>query len=74
MSLNPAKILGVPGGELKVGAPADITVVDPDLEWQVRAEDFLSKSINSPFVGWKMKGKAIATFLDGEIKRPDKSA
>ncbi len=74
MSLNPAKILGVPGGELKVGAPADVTVVDPDLEWQVKAEDFLSKSVNSPFIGWKMKGKTIATFVDGEIKSSGEAA
>jgi dihydroorotase len=74
MSLNPASILGVTGGELRVGSPADITIVNPDLEWQVRTEDFFSKSVNSPFVGWKMKGKAIATFVEGEIKRPVKAA
>jgi len=74
MSLSPAKILGVPGGELKPGAPADITVIDPDLEWEVRAEGFFSKSVNSPFVGWRMKGKAVATFVEGKVKSPNIAA
>jgi dihydroorotase len=65
MSLNPAKILGIPKGTLQIGADADITVVDPEVPWTVSANDFHSKSKNSPYIGWELFGKAAAVFVGG---------
>jgi len=65
MSLNPARILGIPKGTLQVGADADITVVDPDVKWTVSADQFHSKSKNSPYIGWELFGKASAVFVGG---------
>ena len=67
MSTNPARIINQPLGRLKVGGPADITVFDPSLEWTYRAADGRSKSRNSPFDGWKLKGAATATIVAGKI-------
>lgn len=68
MSTNPAAILRVPGGNLKEGSEADITVIDPALEWTVDVKAFRSKSRNSPFQGWCLRGKAILTIVGGEIR------
>jgi dihydroorotase len=65
MSLNPAKILNIPKGTLQIGADADITVVDPDVKWTVSANDFHSKSKNSPYIGGELFGKASAVFVGG---------
>jgi len=67
MSLNPAKILGIDRGTLKPGAIADITLIDPDLEWVVDAEKLASKSKNSPWLGQTMQGKAVYTIVGGRI-------
>jgi len=67
MSTNPAQILGLKGGSLKVGDPADITIIDLEKEWKVKPSQFKSKSRNTPFGGWILKGKAIATIVGGEI-------
>ena len=66
MSTNPAKILGLEGG-LNIGQPADITIIDPDKYYQVDAEKFQSLSRNTPFDGWKMRGKAVCTVVGGKI-------
>jgi len=63
----PARILGVEGGALTVGKPADITVVDPDLEWVVDANTFQTNSRNTPFHGWTLKGRAVLTMLGGRV-------
>jgi dihydroorotase len=68
LSTNPARILGVPGGRLQVGAPADITLLDPDRPWTVDVEQFKSKSRNSPFHGREMTGRAMMTMVGGEVK------
>jgi len=65
MSLNPAKILGIPKGTLQIGADADVTVVDPDAQWTVSPDDFHSKSKNSPYIGWELLGRASAVFVGG---------
>jgi dihydroorotase len=52
MSTNPAGILGLPLGTLKPGAPADVTVFDPEAAWEIDPGDFMSKSANTPFSGW----------------------
>ncbi len=67
MSSNPAKILGIPGGSLAVGNPADITIIDPDKKWVVDPQSFASKGRNTPFRGWRLRGKAYATIVGGEV-------
>ncbi len=66
MSLNPGLILGV-GTRLEEGECADITVVDLNKEYTVRVADFLSKSKNSPYDGWNLKGSVVHTIVDGRI-------
>jgi dihydroorotase len=75
MSTNPARIINQPVGRLAVGASADITVFDPNLEWTYRVAESRSKSRNSPFDGWKLKGAATATIVAGKIvyRRPTDS-
>ena len=67
MSVNPAALLRLEAGTLAVGAIADITVIDPNLEWTVAPEKFLSKSRNTPFAGMRLKGRAVLTIVAGEI-------
>jgi dihydroorotase len=67
MSCNPANILGLGRGTLNPGAPADITVVDPDREWPVTVEGLASKSKNSPWLGTTMKGCAAYTIVGGKV-------
>jgi len=67
LSGNPARILNLPGGNLSAGMPADVTVINPDLEFEYHEEDVVSKSKNSPFLGWKLKGRAVLTMVDGKI-------
>ena len=67
MSCNPSNILGFDRGTLKAGSVADITVIDPACEWTVEADKLSSKSKNSPFLGWKLKGAASATVLAGKV-------
>ncbi len=68
MSCNPSNILALDRGTLKVGAAADITVIDPSFEWVVEADKLASKSKNSPWLGHKMKGAAVATVVAGNLK------
>lgn len=68
MSYNPAKILGLEGGELQEGAVADITVVDLNEKYTVDSSKFLSKGKNTPFNGFEVYGKILYTIVDGEIK------
>jgi dihydroorotase len=67
MSVNPAALLRLEAGTLAVGAIADVTVIDPNLEWTVAPEKFLSKSRNTPFAGMRLKGSAVLTIVAGEI-------
>jgi len=68
LSTLPARILGISRGTLRPGAVADITVIDPDLEWRVDTTTFQSKSRNSPFDGWTLRGRAVATIVGGRVK------
>jgi dihydroorotase len=69
MSAGPARLLSLKGkGTLAPGADADVTVIDPDLEWEFRPEDVLSKSKNSPFLGWKLRGRAAVTICGGRVR------
>ncbi len=63
----PARILQLSKGTLRAGADADVTVIDPDRQWVFRAEESASRSKNSPFSGWTLKGKAILTIVGGNI-------
>jgi dihydroorotase len=65
LSSNPARLLGVPGGSLSVGQPADITVLAPDLRVRVAARELRSKSKNTPFDGWELRGGVAATVVGG---------
>lgn len=67
MSCAPARILDLPGGSLKPGGPAHVTVIDPDAEYEITPEFFRSKSHNSPFLGMKAKGRAALTLVDGQV-------
>ncbi|MFW6147394.1 MAG: dihydroorotase [Thermodesulfobacteriota bacterium] len=67
LSCNPAGILSIRGGSLAEGKEADLTVIDLNREYVVAEEDFKSKSHNSPFIGWSMKGKAMLTMVGGRI-------
>jgi dihydroorotase len=65
LSTNPARILNVPGGSLAEGAIADITVLAPDLPVTVEPATFRSKSRNTPFGGWQLRGGIAATIVGG---------
>jgi len=65
LSTGPARVLGIPGGTLKAGSVADVTVFHPDEEVTIRAAAFRSRSRNTPFDGWKLHGRPVATFLEG---------
>ena len=65
LSVNPARILRVPGGSLTPGAPADITILAPDLAVTVDARALRSKSKNTPFDGWTLRGGVAATIVGG---------
>jgi len=67
MSLNPARLLKLPGGRLCEGGPADVTVIDPNLQWDVTPAEFLSRSRNTPFTGRRLKGMAVLTIVRGEV-------
>jgi len=67
MSTAPARVFNLPGGTLKVGGPADVTVFDPGEEWVVDPRTFLSKSRNTPFAGWKLKGRPRYTIVGGIV-------
>jgi dihydroorotase len=65
LSTGPARVLNLPGGTLKAGSPADVTVFHPDEKATIRAASFRSRSRNTPFDGWKLRGHPVATFLEG---------
>lgn len=65
MSRSPARAFRLPGGDLKVGGPADVTILDLGAEWVVDSAAFLSKSRNTPFEGWELKGRAVRTIVGG---------
>lgn len=67
MSVNPARILGIPGGTLREGANADVVLFDPEKEWVVDPEKLHGKSKNTPFKGRKLKGKVVLTIFRGRV-------
>ncbi len=67
LSANPSRILKLDRGTLARGAWADVTILDPDFEWTVCSEEFLSRSRNTPFEAWKLKGGPAATIVRGKV-------
>ncbi len=68
MSAAPARIMGLKNkGKIAEGMDADITMIDPEQSWEVRKEDIVSKSKNSPYFGWKLQGKVSTTICGGKV-------
>jgi dihydroorotase len=65
-TVEPARLLKIHAGTLSIGARADMTLIDPELEWIVRLDQFESASCNSPFNGWKLRGRAVRTIVAGK--------
>jgi dihydroorotase len=64
---GPARALGLPGGTLAPGAPADVTLFDAEARWKVDPARFLSKGRSTPFVGWELVGAPVATIVGGAV-------
>lgn len=67
MALNPARRLGLPGGRITPGAPADLVLFDPDAPFVLDRATLKSKSRNTPFDGQRMQGKVLATYVGGNL-------
>jgi dihydroorotase len=67
LSLNPARLLHLPGGTLSEGAPADVTVLAPDTVSTIDAGRLVSKSKNTPFDRWRLTGAVVATIVGGKV-------
>lgn len=67
LSVNPARILGVAGGSMAVGEVADLTVIDPERSFRYDLDQVVSKSRNSPFLGWDLTGRAVLTMVGGKV-------
>ncbi len=68
MTINPARILGIDKGTLAIGADADVTIIDPEVLWTVDPAQFRSKSSNTPFAGWELKGRADTVIVGGRVR------
>ena len=71
MTYGPARVFKLNAGTLGEGAPADVTVIDPELEWTVDVNKFYTRGRHSPFNGRQLKGKAVLTVVDGKIVMKD---
>jgi dihydroorotase len=66
-TVHPARVLGLPLGTLQVGSVADVTIIDPEYEVLVELATLRSRSQNTPFLGWRLRGAAVLTMVGGEI-------
>ena len=67
LTSGPARVLGLPGGTLREGDVADLTILAPDASVTIKASSFRSKSRNTPFDGWTLKGGVAATIVGGRV-------
>lgn len=70
LTVNPARVLGISKGTLQIGADADITIIDPDVRWTVAPHTFRSRSVNTPFAGCELQGRAVQVLVAGRPKFP----
>ena len=68
LTINPARLLGIPKGTLKPGADADVTLIDPTARWTIDPSQFRSRSRNCPFAGWEVRGRAHTVIVCGEVR------
>ena len=66
MSCRPARVFGLPGGTLRPGAPADVTLIDPGRSWVIDPGAFHSLGKNTPFAGWRVRGRVVRTLVGGQ--------
>ena len=69
MTYEPAKLFGLDAGNLSVGSLADVTIIDTETEWTVDAKEFYTRGSHSPFIGQKLKGRAVATIVHGDLMK-----
>ena len=67
LSTQPARVMGLRGGTLEVGAPADLALIDPERVWKVEPDELASRSKNSPFLGRELTGRALRTWVNGAL-------
>ena len=67
IAINPRKLLQVEETKISEGNDATLTLFDPEMEWEFKKEDIISKSVNTPFVGKRLKGKAVAIYNKGKF-------
>ncbi len=70
LSTNPARVLGINKGTLRIGADADIVIIDPRARWTVDPSRFRSKSVNTPLAGWELQGRVVQVLVAGQCKLP----
>ncbi|MEC7557264.1 MAG: dihydroorotase [Planctomycetota bacterium] len=70
LTIGPANVLGLDKGSLAVGADADVVVIDPDAEWEIDPAKFRSRSANTPFGGWQVRGRIESVFVAGKSVYP----
>jgi len=68
LTVNPARLLGIPKGTLRPGADADVTLIDPTARWTIDPSQFRSRSRNCPFAGWEVRGRAHTVIVCGEVR------
>jgi dihydroorotase len=68
LTMNPAHVLGIDKGTLAIGADADVTIIDPAYEWTVDPSRFRSRSKNTPFARWRLRGRAETVIVGGEVR------
>jgi dihydroorotase len=68
LTINAAELLRIPKGTLRPGADADVTVIDASTTWTIDPSKFLSKSRNTPYAGWDVRGRAHTVIVGGEVR------